>query len=115
MKLQCPNCQSHQVEAHNYAKKTGGAVGTIAGAAGGVAAAASGARIGAGLGMLVGPAGAVLGGLAGAIFGGIAGGAAGCTAGSALGEMIDETLLDNYKCMACGHSFSLEASPAPQT
>jgi len=37
----------------------------------------------------------------GALIGGVAGGAA----GAAIGEQVDDTLLDNYACQACGHTF----------
>ncbi|WP_349709155.1 hypothetical protein [Comamonas sp. w2-DMI] len=37
----------------------------------------------------------------GALVGGVAGG----TAGASIGERFDDTLLDNYECRSCGHSF----------
>nr|WP_277403124.1 hypothetical protein [Achromobacter insuavis] len=33
------------------------------------------------------------------------GGATGGTAGAAIGEHVDDTLLNNYECQACGHTF----------
>jgi hypothetical protein len=56
MSLLCPKCQSEQVVTRNYARKTGGAIGTIAGGIGGLSAALSGARLGsAAAGMVLGP------------------------------------------------------------
>ncbi|MDV7212870.1 hypothetical protein [Azotobacter beijerinckii] len=65
-----------------------------------------GAEIGSSLRLVAGPPGAALGGLAGAILGTLVGGAAGCMAGARLGEVIDEHVLDNYQCLACGQTFS---------
>jgi hypothetical protein len=44
--------------------------------------------------------------MAGAILGGLAGAATGCIAGAKLGEVIDGRVLDNYRCLDCGLSFS---------
>jgi uncharacterized protein YcfJ len=57
-------------------------------------------------GMAAGPVGAVLGGFAGALLGGLLGGAAGGATGSKCGEYVDENILDNYQCLACGYSFN---------
>jgi hypothetical protein len=113
MSLQCPQCQSEQVVARNYARKTGGAIGTVAGGIGGYSAALSGARLGsAAAGIVLGPGGTVIGGLAGAIIGGLAGALAGGTAGIALGEVIDNKILDNYQCLSCLFIFSLPEDPS---
>ena len=66
----------------------------------------AGAEIGAVIGIAAGPAGVGVGGIAGAILGGLAGAVTGCIAGAKLGEIIDERVLDNYLCLACGHTFS---------
>jgi hypothetical protein len=42
----------------------------------------------------------------GAIIGGLIGAAAGGTVGSNLGRVVDDTMLENYYCPACEHSFS---------
>lgn len=104
--LLCPKCQSDHVEMRHRARKTGGAVGAVAGTAGAIAFALSGAETGAAIGMLAGPAGAVCGGIAGAVIAGLIGGTAGCATGSVFGEVIDDKVLDNYRCHACGHTFS---------
>lgn len=114
MSLLCPHCQSEQVVTLNYARRTGGAIGTVAGGYGGYAAALSGARIGGlAVGLIMGPPGTTIGGLAGAIIGGFVGALAGGTAGIALGEVIDNKILDNYHCLSCRFTFSLLDDPAP--
>jgi len=102
----CPKCQSSRVDARNLARKTGGAIGTIAGTTSGIAFALSGAETGAAVGTLAGPAGVVCGAIAGAVIAGLIGGAAGCATGSMFGEIVDEKVLDNFRCHACGHTFS---------
>ncbi|WP_244255700.1 complement resistance protein TraT [Burkholderia vietnamiensis] len=103
--IRCTRCQSGHIEALNYARRAGGAIGTAAGASGAVAMALSGAEVGAAVGMLAGPVGSAVGGIAGAILAGLVGGAAGCVAGSSLGEVIDANILDNYRCITCGFTF----------
>tara|TARA_R100001369_G_C3300181_1_gene165552 strand:+ start:219 stop:491 length:273 start_codon:yes stop_codon:yes gene_type:complete len=73
---------------------------------GGALAAANGARFGVTLGLIVGPGGAVLGGLTGAMLGALSGGIAGCATGALLGDMVDESILDNFQCLECGYTFS---------
>ena len=46
MTMRCPYCLSYQVDTLNQAKKTGSAVGTVAGAASGASASFNGARVG---------------------------------------------------------------------
>lgn len=112
MSLLCPQCQSEQVVTRNYARKTGGAIGTVAGGIGGYSAALSGARMGSAVAALaLGPPGVVIGGVAGAVIGGFIGALAGGTAGIALGEVIDDKVLDNYHCLACDFCFSLSDDP----
>jgi hypothetical protein len=107
----CPKCHSPRVDARHRARKTGGAIGAVAGTASGVALALSGAETGAAVGMLAGPAGAVCGAIAGAVIAGLIGGTAGCATGSVFGEIVDDKVLDNFRCYACGHTFSrLKAS-----
>lgn len=111
MSLLCPHCQSEQVVTRNYARRTGGAIGTVAGGYGGYTAALTGARIGSAAGSILGPPGVAIGGLAGAIIGGFVGALAGGTAGIALGEVIDNKILDNYQCLSCRFTFSLSDEP----
>lgn len=105
----CPRCGSDHIEKRNQARKAGSTIGAVAGATSGVAMALSGAEVGATVGLIAGPIGSVFGGLAGAILAGLAASAAGCAAGAAMGEVIDENVLDNHRCSACGHTFSASA------
>lgn len=89
----CPLCTSHQVETLDYARQSGGAVGALVGAAVGASRLAGS------------PPGMVIGGLAGAVIAGMIGGTAGCLAGARFGEVLDQHVLTNYRCLACGHRF----------
>jgi rubredoxin len=106
MTLKCPKCHSKRIETKNYAKKTGSTIGTVAGAARGAAGVVAGAEIGAAAGLIAGPVGATIGSIAGAIIGGLVGGAVGGAAGAMLGEVVDDNILNNYQCLACGYTFS---------
>ncbi|CAB3741243.1 hypothetical protein LMG22037_06471 [Paraburkholderia phenoliruptrix] len=108
----CPKCQSDRVDARHRARKTGGAVGAVAGTASGIAFALSGAETGAAVGVLAGPAGAVCGAIAGAVIAGLIGGTAGCATGSVFGEVIDDKVLNDFRCHACGHTFSRHKASA---
>lgn len=102
MTIKCPICESPRIITRDYGRKTCGTIGTVAGAASGAAAAATGARLGATIGAIAGPAGSVAGAIIGGLFGGVAGG----TAGAEAGKLIDQHVLDNFECIACGHCFS---------
>ncbi len=105
--VRCPRCLSSRIDTRNLARKAGSTIGSVAGATGGMAAALAGAETGAVVGSFAGPAGTVFGGLAGAVIAGLVGSAAGCAAGSAVGAAIDDNVLDNHLCLACGHAFSV--------
>ena len=104
--LLCARCQSERVETQNYGKKIGGAVGAAAGVTSGVALVLSGAEAGAALGSMAGPVGLVAGGLAGSVIAVMMSGVAGCAAGAAFGNVVDENVLDKYRCVECGYTFS---------
>lgn len=108
MSEQCPNCRSIRIGKNNYGKKTAGVVGASAGTYGGYAAATAGAKAGASLGFVAGPVGAAVGGIGGAVIGALLGGATGASAGVLLGDVLDERVLDNYQCLECGYSFSVD-------
>lgn len=112
--LTCPHCHSTHIETLGYGRRIGGTVGTVAGAASGAAGAMGGAEIGAAVGLLAGPLGALLGVIAGALMGGLSGAAVGGVAGSQLGRVVDENLLDNYRCSSCSHTFGDQALLARQ-
>lgn len=103
----CPACDSFRTESRHIARRIVSAIGTGAGGAGAAAAALSGAELGAAAGTLGGPFGALCGSVAGAIIAGLAGAAAGCATGAALGEAIDQKVLNNWRCRACDHTFSI--------
>lgn len=103
--IKCPICQSERIETRNYGMKTGGTFGAAAGATAGIAGAMSGAEAGAAIGLAGGPVGVAIGGLFGALMGGLVGAAAGGSAGAGIGKIVDDTMLENYYCLDCDHSF----------
>lgn len=105
--LPCPDCESFRTESRHVARRVGAAIGAAAGGTSAAAAALSGAELGAAAGTLGGPFGVLCGSIAGAIIAGLAGAAAGCATGAALGETIDHKVLNNWRCRACGHTFSI--------
>lgn len=105
MVYRCPNCRSERIKTRNLARKAGGLIGTVGGSVGGAASSLSGAEIGMTVGVVAGPPGMVVGGLLGALVGALVGGTAGGLAGAQLGEMVDQRVLDNFHCLACGYTF----------
>lgn len=106
MSEQCPSCQSSRVGKKNYGKKAAGVAGASAGTYGGFVSAAAGGRVGASIGIAAGPVGAAVGGIGGVLIGALLGGATGASAGVILGQVLDERVFDNYRCLECGYSFS---------
>lgn len=104
----CPQCSSTRVDVLNVGRKAGSTLGSVAGATSGVAMALSGGEAGAAVGAIGGPLGAVFGGLTGALIAGLLGSTAGSIAGSAVGGVLDDSLLDNYRCLSCGHTFGAQ-------
>jgi hypothetical protein len=104
----CPKCQAGNIEARHYGRRVGSAIGTVAGAVRSASAALAGAETGAAFGLVAGgPIGSACGGIAGAVVAALVGGTAGGAIGAAIGEMADTNILNNYRCHACGHTFSL--------
>jgi len=54
-------------------------------------------------------------GIGGAVIGGLLGGVTGVSAGIILGDVLDEQVLDNFRCLGCGHSFSKESEPEEES
>ena len=106
MKIHCPYCQSPKVIALDYGRKLGGAVGTAAGAASAFPRTLIAVETGLFASTIAGPPGFVVGTLAGYVLSSLIGGYVGNTAGTALGEVIDENILDNYRCLGCQRKFS---------
>ncbi|WP_447772890.1 hypothetical protein [Variovorax boronicumulans] len=104
--FQCPNCGSNRIETRDVAQRTGGTLGGLAGAAGGIAGALRGARTGFTIGMAAGPVGGSLGTAIGVVLGALGGGALGTEVGAIFGRVVDDRVLNNCRCTACGHTFS---------
>lgn len=102
--LLCPRCQSERVETRNYGKKIGGALGAAAGIGSGMALVLSGVDIRAAIGST--GEGTEASGLAQGVLAVLRSGSVGCAAGAAFGDVIDEHVLDRYRCVECGHAFS---------
>lgn len=102
----CPRCQAERVETRSYGKKIGGALGAAAGIGSGMALVLSGADIRAAIGSTGDSEGTEAGGLAQGVLAVLRSGSVGCSAGAAFGDVIDEHVLDRYRCVECGHAFS---------
>lgn len=102
----CPHCRSTNVTTSNLGRKCTVMLGGVAGGIFSAATVWHGARVGAVVGAPTGPAGALLSAVAGAVLAALAGAATGCAAGGVVGDMIDHKVLNNYRCLACGHRFS---------
>ncbi len=103
--LFCPRCGSHVVQTKNRGKKLGGALGTCAGVMSALSGTAKGATAGAAISLRAVNPSTPMNSLAVAVLGAFVGGTMGCATGAALGQVIDETVLNNYLCLRCGHSF----------
>ena len=108
MKLICPKCQSDRIGTLNRARKTGGTIGAAAGVTSGAAAALQGTVIGWRAATIVAPRTHPYSCIAGAIIGGLLGGVSGCAVGKTFGEAVDDSILDNHRCLACGYTFSAD-------
>ena len=104
--LLCPRCQSERIETRSYGKKIGGALGAAAGIGSGMALVLSGADIRTAIGSTGDSEGTEAGGLAQGVLALLRSGSVGCAAGAAFGDVIDEHVLDRYRCVECGHAFS---------
>lgn len=110
MQAECPRCHSEQTTELAWGRKTGCAIGLLAGVAAG--------SVGLGVAVSDGPGWdnpALLGSgssspLGQLILSSLVGATAGCAMGARLGEAIDEHLLHNRHCIACGHRFSIRRS-----
>lgn len=110
MNLNCPKCHSTRIGAKNFGRKTGGVIGTVAGAASGMSDIVRRSPADWAKAPFALPPAAPFSTIASAILGGLFGGAAGCAVGATLGEAVDEHILDNWQCLACGYTFSQQRS-----
>lgn len=106
MTVQCPQCGSTSIRERNLGRRTGGALGSVAGGMTVFSGALAGGRLGMSVGVVAGPAGSAIGCLAGALIGGLAGAVAVGVAGAKLGEVLDARVLSNLECLHCEHVFS---------
>ena len=49
------------------------------------------------------------------VIGALLGGATGASAGVILGDVLDERVLDNHRCLECGYSFSANSDSRDDT
>ncbi len=102
MENSCPHCQSNRIVTRNHARKTCSTLGTLAGAS----MAVRSVKLGTTIGRFFGPPGIVAGGMAGMVFAGLSGAILGNSTGSKLGTMLDDSVLNNYRCLSCKRTFS---------
>ncbi len=111
MRVECPRCQSEQTTELAWGRKTGCAVGLMAGIAAGSVGLGAVTSGGSGWEMPVlagsNSPSSPLGQL---ILSALVGATTGCAVGARLGESIDEHLLHNRRCLDCGHRFSISRS-----
>ena len=112
MTISCPKCNSPHIKLRNIARRTGGTIGTVAGATSGVLAIKKGARIGSQAGLILGPIGSPIGAVCGAVITGLICAPTGGSVGLTLGEFVDDNILDNYQCHDCGQRFSTKSNSA---
>ena len=115
MTLTCPKCNSGQIGTRNRARKAGGTIGMAAGATTGAAGLFHGGRAGWATASIIAPPSMPYTKIAAAIIGGIIGATTGCAIGVALGELVDDRVLDNYRCLACGYTFSPNSIKQPDS
>lgn len=103
--VSCPACGSPNIQTKNHAKKLGGALGACAGVISAFNGAAQGAAVGAAMAFRFTAPAMPLASVTAAVLGALTGGAIGCAAGAGLGQVIDDTVLNNHQCLRCHHSF----------
>lgn len=102
--ITCPACGASSLQIKNHAQKLAG----ILGASVGVVRALSGGFLGAGSGAFqLAVSASSLTRISTAVLGAFVEGALGCSAGAAFGKVLDETVLSNYQCLRCHHSFQV--------
>ncbi|EWH09034.1 hypothetical protein DS2_14709 [Catenovulum agarivorans DS-2] len=100
--FECPKCKSKNTVELNYAKRVAGGICMASSFVASLRTAFTGAQVGMRVGFIAGPVGVPTG----AVIGAIAGGLAGYKLGAKFGEVIDQNILDNCQCLACGYKFS---------
>lgn len=101
----CPKCRSDRITTRDYGKRAGAAIGAVTGAVDGFSEALKGvAKCGA-AGLAGRPHTALFGGIACAVMGAFVHGAAGGVAGATVGQVIDDNILKNFRCLDCQLNF----------
>jgi hypothetical protein len=96
----CSHCASTRTRPLQWGRRLGGFVGSVAGAAGGAVAGCLGApRLSTQPLQWVSL-------VSSAVIGGIAAGAAGCRSGASLGDLLDDRILPNHRCLDCAKRFN---------
>lgn len=101
----CSKCGSINTQTENHTKRICGALGACAGVMSSLSGAAKGASIGAAMAYRATASTMPLISVTAAVLGALAGGAIGYATGAALGQVVDETVLNNHLCLVCDHSF----------
>jgi len=103
--IPCPQCGSLHIHDKNNGKRLGSALGICAGAIQSLSNMSKGACLGAAAGFHMATPVNPLNRITTAVLGAMVGATLGCAAGAALGQVIDQTLLNNHRCLCCGYSF----------
>jgi|SRR5690606_12210925 len=111
MAIKCPSCGSDRIEALNYGERTGAVVGGAAGAYSAYTTTKISELAVAGFLRLL-PYGNFFSNAASSSSAGpeniFLGALAGGTAGAKVGEFADKKILNNRKCLSCGHTFQYD-------
>lgn len=101
----CPHCASTRTRPLQWGRRLGGVMGSVAGAAGGaVAGCLTAPRLPSRPLQWVSL-------ISSAVIGGLAAGSAGCRSGASLGDLLDDCILPNRRCLDCAKRFN---HPTPQ-
>ena len=99
----CSHCASTRTRPLQWGRRLGGFVGSVAGAAGGAGGAVAGCL---GAPRLSTQPLQWVSLVSSAVIGGIAAGAAGCRSGASLGDLLDDRILPNHRCLDCAKRFN---------
>ena len=108
MSIYCPKCQSGHIQLLQIGQTTGARIGSISGAIRGITHAIRGPSKNVLLLRLLGRGGSPHINL---VCNAIVGAFAGSSLGTAVGEVLDENIIGNGLCHACGHQFCIPRAP----
>ena len=104
MLLHCPKCRSHAVEPREAGRMICGAIGATAGAIRGAQAVVVVTKSAVSVATASSPVGLA----AKAVLGALLGGFSGAIIGGSFGDVLDKTVMDNYHCLICEHTFRVD-------